>query len=309
MENSQDFEESSSDERVSILANFFRVNDPGGIRIAKALRKAFDFLYAGSETGRFKWEQLSNVEKNQWWAIAKIHIHREFRFNDGDTLDFRIEGVEVACIIAKDEVSLVFPTEALNQISLIFLATDDANPRWSFGIFEPASKPLSPPDSSKFDFIQHKSWHGPILWMHRNSPLPQNALPKLPEQTVDQILLPRTSGERINELFRSSHGLIIRGADLATVAQQDDYMKRVRTNGGARSSLKPEGIIILGQYESHARIATQLNLPRPGKGDFVSARVVLASKPGDGVAMIGDSLWRVANDRDKVEPAPDLPKI
>lgn len=309
MENSQDSEKSSSDDHVSILANFFRVNDPNGMRIAKALREAFDFLYAGSETGRFKWEQLSKVEKNQWWAIAKIHIHREFRFNDGDTLDFQIEGVEAACIIAKNEDSLIFPTEALNQISQIFLATDDANPRWSFGIFEPSSTRLNPPDASKVDFVQNKTGHGPILWMHRNSPLPQNALPKLSKQTADRILSPRTSGERINELFRSSQRLIIRGADLATVAQQDDYMKRVRTNGGARSSLKPEGIIILGQYDSHARIATQLNLPRPGKGDFVSARVVSASGPGDGVARIGDSLWRLADERDKVETAPDLPRI
>ena len=35
---------------------------------------------------------------------------------------------------------------------------------------------------------------------------------------------------------------IIRRAELATVAQQDDFMKRARGNGGARTTLRPEGI-------------------------------------------------------------------
>ena len=42
-------------------------------------------------------------------------------------------------------------------------------------------------------------------------------------------------------------------------------MKRVRGNGGSRSSLRPEGIVIIGQYESHRRIAQALAIPVPGR--------------------------------------------
>jgi Restriction endonuclease NaeI len=45
-------------------------------------------------------------------------------------------------------------------------------------------------------------------------------------------------------------------------------MKRVRGNGGSRSSLRPEGIVIIGQYDSHRRIAQALAVPVPGRGSL-----------------------------------------
>ena len=148
-----------------------------------------------------------------------------------------------------------------------------------------------------------------IKWLRLNEALPPNVLLQLPDEIVARIMSGSAGTRRINELFRSAQGLIVRRTVVATVAQQDDYMKRVRTNGGARSALKPEGIIILGQYESHARIATQLNLPRPGPGDFVSTRVFPATGPGERVAEIGGSFWRRAGESDPIVAAPDLPKI
>lgn len=64
---------------------------------------------------------------------------------------------------------------------------------------------------------------------------------------------------------------------MRTVAQQKDYMKRVRGNGGSRSALRAEGILIMGDYASHQRIASELGVPVPREGEFVSARVVTAN--------------------------------
>ena len=50
-------------------------------------------------------------------------------------------------------------------------------------------------------------------------------------------------------------------------------MKRIRGNGGSRSSLRPEGIVIFGQYDSHRRVAETLGLPVPGPGESVSVRL------------------------------------
>ncbi|YCK42625.1 NaeI family type II restriction endonuclease [Actinomadura sp. ATCC 39365] len=60
---------------------------------------------------------------------------------------------------------------------------------------------------------------------------------------------------------------------VATVAMQEDYMKRVRGNGGARSTLRSEGIVILGPYQNHADIATKLGLPVPGPGEVLPVRL------------------------------------
>src|SRR5262249_29165888 len=115
--------------------------------------------------------------------------------------------------------------------------------------------------------------------------------------------------KRINELFRAALGRIVGRAAVATVAQQDDYMKRLRANGGARTALQPEGIIILGQYKSHVEIALALGLPIPGQGDSISVRVAPADGPGAGVAEISGGLWKVSRSSEIVTPAPELPRI
>ena len=53
---------------------------------------------------------------------------------------------------------------------------------------------------------------------------------------------------------------------VATVAMQDDYMKRVRGGGGARDELRAEGIVIFGDYAGDQVLASALGLPRPGPG-------------------------------------------
>jgi hypothetical protein len=103
---------------------------------------------------------------------------------------------------------------------------------------------------------------------------------------------------------------------VATVAMQDDYMKRVRDGGGARDQLRAEGIVIFGDYAGDQLLASALDLPRPGPGEFVSAR--LARRPGqpggDGPDAYARSVridgadWRLASPADPVDPAPALPR-
>ena len=89
-------------------------------------------------------------------------------------------------------------------------------------------------------------------------------------------------------------------------------MKRIRGNGGSRSSLRPEGIVIFGQYDSHRRVAETLGLPVPGAGESVSVRLARtepsfrASAPS--VSLEGRR-WVVAQEDDPAEMAPLLPDI
>jgi len=104
-------------------------------------------------------------------------------------------------------------------------------------------------------------------------------------------------------------GKIVGRAAIATVAQQDDYMKRIRANGGSRSKLKPEGIVILGQYGSHASIAQALGVSVPGPGESLAIRLAPAKQQESGTAEIDGRLWRVARKEDAIASAPNLPKI
>jgi Restriction endonuclease NaeI len=112
-------------------------------------------------------------------------------------------------------------------------------------------------------------------------------------------------------LFRLAQGRLISRAVIATVAQQEDYMKRIRGNGGSRTSLRPEGIVIFGQYDSHGRVAGTLGLPVPGPGESVSVRLA-SRKPhhADAPFVVLDGCqWVVALPGDPPEPAPLLPDV
>ena len=82
----------------------------------------------------------------------------------------------------------------------------------------------------------------------------------------------------MNELFRRAQRMRVSRTVVATVAMQDDYMKRVRGGGGARDQLRVEGIVIFGDYAGDQVLAAALGLRRPGPGEFVSARVVPGSR-------------------------------
>jgi hypothetical protein len=96
---------------------------------------------------------------------------------------------------------------------------------------------------------------------------------------------------------------------LATVAQQDDFMKRARGNGGARTALQAEGILVLGHQDNDPLVAAALGLAVPKKGEFISARVV-PTQPGQShsVAVISGERWRIARRNDPSVAAPTVPR-
>ena len=50
---------------------------------------------------------------------------------------------------------------------------------------------------------------------------------------------------RLAALFENCLGIPVSRVQVAAIAAQDDYMKRIRRNGGARDLLAPKGIAIL----------------------------------------------------------------
>ncbi|MBL8810610.1 MAG: hypothetical protein JNM43_10570, partial [Planctomycetaceae bacterium] len=146
-----------------------------------------------------------------------------------------------------------------------------------------------------------------IHWLFKDFLLPPNILLQLPRAIVDQIMALPSGQQRIDQIFRVAQKKRIGRGVIATLGQQDDYMKRIRGNGGSRTRLKSEGIIILGHYEEHRRIAHSLGIPVPDKGETVSVRVVPADSDLVPAVRIDRARWRVANDDDPIVEAPNCP--
>ncbi|WP_083927490.1 NaeI family type II restriction endonuclease [Nocardiopsis prasina] len=301
----------SADSELEQVLHHLLDLDRHGLRFASALRGTFDMLLDGQNTGRYRWDQLHKTEKTHFGTLVEINLQREFKFSGGEELDYRICGIEVDCKYSQNRGSWMIPPEAVGKLCLVLWASD-VDSRWWAGLVRADLGSLNSGSNRDAKRTLNKQGKASVRWLFSDAQLPVNALLHLPPGDVEAIFALKSGSKKLDELFRRAQGIPIRRAVVATVAQQDDYMKRVRGNGGSRSNLRPEGIIILGQYKGHRTIAAQLGLPVPGPGEFVSARVVRAdegSHEGRPRAFIDGRWWVRASEDDPVEPAPQLPKV
>ncbi|MGX4693817.1 NaeI family type II restriction endonuclease [Streptomyces sp. JNUCC 63] len=295
------------DEEIAAVYRAVRATDPDGNRMRRVLRDAIDTVLDGEQTGRYDLKDLFKTEKAHLGTLVESTIQREFRFADGDVMDFRIADVEVDCRFSLAFGQWMFPPEAMGHICLLAWANDDQS-KWGVGLLRTDPEWLNSSKNRDLKRTLKAGHRDKIVWLWRDEELPENILLHMPEADREAIFENRSGQGRIIELFRRvQHRRIGRNA-VRSVAQQKDYMKRIRGNDGARSVLRHEGIIIMGDYRSHRDIAFQLGLPVPEEGEFVSARVVPAV-PGNGrpVAEIGGGSWSLAFPGDPQVTAPELP--
>lgn len=287
-------------------------HDPRGAKIARVLRRTFDMLLDGQNTGRYRWDQLYKTEKTHFGTLVEINLQREFGFADGVTMDFAICGIDVDCKYSQDLADWMIPPEAVGKIILGLWASDERG-RWSLGLVRAHDHLLTSSRGNR-DLKRRLAVAGKasVTWLFKDYELPENALLRIPPADLQRIFGCSAHGtKRVDMLFRLAQQRLISRTVVATVAQQADYMKRIRGNGGSRSSLRPEGIVIIGQYDSHRRIAQALAVPTPGPGESVSVRLARRRPSHFGLPFIalGGEEWVVAQREDPAELAPVLPDI
>lgn len=278
-------------------------------RFARVFRETFDQLYDGQHTGRFSWEQLFKTEKTHFGTLLEINLRREFSdvIDDGDLLDFKVAGHEIDCKYSFRMGGWMLPPESFGQLLLVCNA-DDAKSEWAVGIVRAAPEFLRAGVNRDLKSGLNEAGRGAIDWLHWGKPMLPNVLLQIDDDARGRIFSSKSGQKRVNELFRLAQRKRIRRNAVATVAQQDDFMKRVRANGGARSALAEDGILVMGgDYASHRRVAEGLGLEVPLPGEFISARVARADVSDPNTVNLEDALWRLAEESDPVQRAPDLP--
>ncbi len=294
----------SADNGLAAVCETLKRSDPNGERIASVLRNTIDQLYDGQRTGRYRWEQLYKTEKTHCGTLVEINLHREFKFQDGTLLDYCIAEMEVDCKYTQELYGWMIPPEALGHLCLLVWAHDESS-AWKMGIIRPDASLLGAKNRDGKAKL-NAAGRAAIDWIFENGILPPNVLLQLDRTIVNKIMGLGSGQKRINELFRNTLGHRVGRGVVATVAQQDDYMKRVRGNGGARTALRPEGVIILGQFRAHCEIAEKLGAPIPGRGESIALRLHPATSGDKQVAIISGRLWRIANSDDDIVPGPKL---
>lgn len=296
----------AADPGVAAVVAELRRLDPDGSRMAKVFRATFDQLYDGQHTGRYSVDQLFKTEKTHFGTLIEINLQRELKLADGDLLDFKISGLEVDCKYSHTGAWML-PIESFGQLILVTQA-DDQKSVWSAGVVRVTEENRRTSENRDKKTGLNAHGRSQITWLFKDAPMQPNALLQLPPEAVAEILAGRSGQARLNELFRQATNRRLSRNIIATVAQQDDYMKRVRDNGGSRSALRPEGYLILGgDYRIQRDIAAALGAVVPEPGELVSVQVVPAP-PEKGVGINGE-WWRIAAPDEQIDlPAPVLPR-
>ncbi|MGV0596364.1 NaeI family type II restriction endonuclease [Mycolicibacterium porcinum] len=296
----------------AVEAELYRL-DPTGDRVATVLRDTLDQLYDGQHTGRWNFSQLHKTEKTHMGTLVEINLHREFDFEDGRTTDYRIGGVQVDCKYSMRPFGWMLPPEVIDEIAFLVTA-NDATSTWQAGLVRVTSEATRGTQNRDSKTSLSIAGREHIRWLWTEHPgLAPNLFYHLDEGSRNAILGAKSRRSnshgqaRVNELFRRVQGRVVRRAELATVAQQDDFMKRARGNGGARTALRREGILVLGHQDEDPIIAGALGLPVPRKGELVAARVVPADPGFSGpTATICGQSWMVARPGDDICEAPEV---
>ena len=309
---------------VEHLAGWFLGQESARERFSWALRDSLDELLDGQRTGRWCYQHLTKTEKTYLGTAIEINLGREFDLDEGNVLDWRINGEDIDCKFSKDLGGWEIPMEMYqcldhdaqsgqdDHVALLVWMDDDGG-RWAAGLLRIADSLLRfRKDGSRAYNRDNKrklndkgfgeiSW----LWGGIQEDLPQNLLLHLEPEVRDAVFDEAKSGqERVNTLLRMVTSRLISRATILAVAQQDDPLKRVR-QARQVGSLGHEGYIVLGHQEADPIIAELLGLPVPLKGEFVSIRVAPVGETDERPKVfLADRWWAVASSDDDCVTAP-----
>ncbi|QXJ22493.1 restriction endonuclease [Actinomadura graeca] len=306
----------SHDRELELVRAHLLALDPDGSRFAAAIRRSLDMLLDGPHTGRYDWDQLYKTEKTHCGTVVEINLQREFKFDGGQTLDYSIVGYDVDCKYSQTFGGWQIPPEAVGKLLLVVWANDRKG-LWSAGLIRARKEWLNTGNNRDRKITLKAVHRNNVRWLFKDAPLAENALLRLPERDLDAIFAKRSGQQRVNELLSRATGIRLTRIAIWTVATandkpKDDPTRRIRGGRqGARGQLRPKGVVIFGDYESHREAARALGLPVPGDGEYVSIRLARRRlRHGDAphITLDGED-WVVAGPEDPVEAAPALPEI
>jgi hypothetical protein len=306
------------DEELEKVRRHLLALDPKGESFGAVLRHTIDQLLDGENTGRYDWRQLHKTEKTHAGTLVEINLQRKFDFNGGRDMDYEIAGVDVDCKFSQDLGGWMIPPEAMGEICLVVWADDQAS-KWSAGLIRADKEKLTQngavtrKGNRDHKYRLNKSNLHLVNWLWHMQPLKENLLLHLDDETRRALYAPRSGQARVNELFRRVQRRRIDRNVVRTLAQQHDYMARVRDDKNrtrARPALREEGYVIPGDSRNHQAVAAALGGPIPEKGEFVSFRVARA-QPHHGdrpsVELEGHRWVAIAPNEKEDRPAPKLP--
>lgn len=235
--------------------------------IPAMLRQAIDEVIDTARSKRFTLMELEKTEKTYLGTKIEILLRNFLGVERGAHMDLLIDGVDVD---VKNTVGSAWtiPNEAVGHVCIL-ISTNEAKALCSFGLIVIRREILNLGLNRDAKTTIKKSELSNVHWMLKEAPYPRNFWLGLDPDVRRAIVSPRGGSDRVAMLFRLCQGIPISRKIVIALAQQDDPMKRLRKNGGARDQLAKEKIVILSGKTQKRKIA-DLGLPFCRPDHFVS---------------------------------------
>ncbi|OIQ34459.1 MAG: hypothetical protein BM559_05480 [Roseobacter sp. MedPE-SWchi] len=233
------------------------------------LRACIDDVIMTPKTGRRAYEELEKTEKTYIGTRVEIELRALLRLPRG-RLDTEILGRDMDIKNTMGS-NWMIPTEALGQPCLL-VAADEARARCYLGLIIAHPDYLTKGKNKDGKASVSAAGFANILWLVCDQAYPANFWRRQPAEIVTEIFAQPTGNARMACLFRLIQNQPIARDVVEAVAQQKDFMRRIRSDKGrgTRDLLEQEGILLLsGQYDS--QLIKALELPHCSGAEFISS--------------------------------------
>ncbi len=240
-------------------------------KLRSFFRSAIDEVIDTSRTGRFFFSQLEKTEKTYLGTKFEILLRDWLQVPRGILLDLLIGEREVDVKSTTGGGSgWMIPPEAIDQFCIL-LRINEEKAKCAFGLARARPEYLRSGHNRDSKTSFSAAGTSNIWWLVSDFDYTPNFWTLIDETLRMQIMASGKGTRRLATLFGNCIGLPISRVQVAAIAAQDDFMKRIRRNGGARDLLAPKGIAIL-YSETDRQLIQQL-------GIIIGKREFIAHKP------------------------------
>jgi hypothetical protein len=227
------------------------------------VRDAVDFVLDPVRTARASLNnELDNVEKT-FIGLKLEHFVRDMLNVPKELRDLKIKGMHVDIKnTVRDNWSIPLETYRASEPCLL-MAVDEGRHTCFLGLIVAKAEYLHAGKGNR-DTKKgvSKAGFANILWLVKNEPFPQSKFNGLNMDRFRKLRKTLLGNDRAAQFARENLRRIVhRDVIKALLFDQNDYMKRLRANGGAPDTLRREGVaILIGTFLKDRKLAADLKL-------------------------------------------------
>jgi hypothetical protein len=214
-------------------------------KLRSFFRSAIDEVIDTARTGRYFLSDLEKTEKTYLGTKFEILLRDWLQVPKGVVLDLRIGGKEVDVKSTTGGKSgWMIPLEAIGHLCIL-LRVNEEQSTCAVGLARARSEYLRSGENRdrKTSFSAEGTRN--IWWMVQDFAYTPNFWTIVSANDRKEIMATRGGKNRLAMLFERYLEVPLSRVQIQAIAAQDDFMKRLRKDGGARDILAPKGIAIL----------------------------------------------------------------